>query len=101
MGDYLECLLLPELNLVLAEQAPGFEIIIHHADSFDEKLEKFINSKSSIDLGIGVLAEETPHLSHEELFKDQLVCTGYSNNLLLQKELTLDDYLQAEHLTLS
>jgi len=98
MNDYLECLLLAELNYYLAEHAPGVKCVVKHADFLDDRL--FTQAKP-VDLAIGVLGSEVKYLSQEELFAEQFVCAGNADNPLLKKSLKLAQYLQATHLSLS
>lgn len=98
MNDYLECLLLAELNAYLSANAPGIKFIIKHADTLHDEL--FIKN-NPVHLGIGILTSKAQCLSHEKLFDEHFVCASSKNNSILKKPLTMKTYLAAEHLSLT
>lgn len=98
MHDYVECLLLPELNGYLSRYAPGIKCVVKHADTLGEHL---FMQPNLIDLGIGLLTAKANHLSSEKLFEENYVCVGNAENPLLKKPLKLESYLKAEHLSLT
>lgn len=98
MNDYLECLLLPELNVFLSKNAPGIKCVIKHADILNDRL---FAEPNPVDLGFGVLSADIHYLNHEKLFEERFVCAGNAGHPLLKKPLKLTQYLQAEHLSLN
>lgn len=98
MDDCLECLLLPELNYVLSNQAPGIKCEIFHTNSVNERL--FLEP-DTIDLAIGTLHATSTFLIHEKLFAEHFVCVGRHDHPLLKKPLSMKNYLKAEHLSLN
>jgi DNA-binding transcriptional LysR family regulator len=97
MDDCLECLLLPELNHYLSENAPGIKCEIQHANYLTDRL---FTEQNSIDIGIGMLQSNATFLKQEKLFDEHFVCVGRENHPLLKKTLSLNHYLKAEHLSL-
>jgi len=98
MDDCLECLLLPELNQYLSQHAPKIKCEILHATAISENL--FLKSEA-IDLAIGSLNHNSHFLKHEKLYVEHFVCAARKDHPLLKHPLTLTDYLQSEHLSLT
>lgn len=98
MSDYLECLLLPDLNAYLTEHAPNIKIRIKH---IEDMYAVPFDDASQVDLGLTMLESKAKNVSSEELFSDRFVCAGGGKNPLLQEPLSLKKYLEAEHLSLS
>lgn len=96
MTEYADLILMPSLYKCLAESAPHARLEIKHLNLFQE--EKMIESQE-IELGLGLFCEQPKLFSfpHDILFKDRFVCVATAKHPLFQKELTLENYLQASH----
>jgi LysR family transcriptional activator of mexEF-oprN operon len=98
MSDYIEFVLLPKLLPLLNKQAPNINLRITHLNALDKK-EPF--EAQQLDLGIGVSFAKIPDsLETELLFTDGSACVARANHPLMQKKLTLKNYLAAKHITI-
>ncbi|HVV68741.1 MAG TPA: LysR family transcriptional regulator [Gammaproteobacteria bacterium] len=94
MRDYAEYGLLPKIYAEVKKIAPNVSLKIHPFDDFTA--ENFENEK--LELGIGVEKKFPKQLMSERLFSDSPVCVAHVNHALFKRPLTLEAYLQAEHL---
>lgn len=97
MDDFLECLLLTELNYYFSTHAPKIKCEIEHSNHINEQL--FTGTKP-IDLGLGVVHDKSKFLKYESLYNDHFVCVGRGDHPLLKKPINMEKYLTAEHLSL-
>lgn len=95
MTDYAEYVLLPKLYDEVKKRAPNISLKTLTYHEFSP--ESFENGK--IELGIGLEKKFPKQLRVERLFRDGPVCVAKANHALFEKPLTLERYLQAEHLT--
>lgn len=94
MSDYAEYILLPKLYENLKKLAPNVSLKIQTYHEFSP--EDFENEK--LELGIGIEKKFPKQLQMEKLFSDTLVCVARENHSIFKRTLTLENYLQAEHL---
>lgn len=106
MADATAGLLLPSLVRVIENQAPGIDIRMVPLTTREPRP---MLLRADIDLAIGffpgVVAQlqgstETP-IRHERLFAGQYVCVMRKDHYLSSKELTVDEYCNANHLLVS
>ena len=106
MADATAALLLPSLVRVIENQAPGIDIRMVPLTTREPRP---LLLRADIDLAIGffpgVVAQlqgstETP-IRHERLFAGQYVCVMRKDHYLSSKELTVDEYCNANHLLVS
>ena len=92
--DYIDFILLPYLYAFIKKKAPHVSLKILSMNEFPA--EAFINGQ--IELGIGFEKKLDKQLCHEPLFTDTAVCIARTNHPIFAKPLTLERYLQAEHI---
>ncbi len=106
MADATAGLLLPSFVRVIENQAPGIDIRMVPLTTREPRP---MLLRADIDLAIGffpgVVAQlqgstETP-IRHEHLFAGQYVCVMRKDHYLSSKELTVDEYCNANHLLVS
>ncbi len=95
MTDYAEYVLLPKLYEQLKKLAPNVSLKTLNYNEFSP--EDFEDGK--LDLGIGLEKKVPKQLMIQRLFRDSPVCVAHANHAIFKKPLTLEYYLQAEHLT--
>ncbi|CAN5219787.1 LysR family transcriptional regulator [soil metagenome] len=94
MTDYAEYVLLPKIYTQLKKLAPNVSLKILTYNEFSP--EDFENEK--LELGIGLEKKFPKQLMIERLFSDYPVCVAHANHAIFKQPLTLERYLQAEHL---
>ena len=94
MTDYVSFVLVPSLYDYLKKNAPNICIKVVSVDDFSAEI--FTNGK--IELGIGLERKIDKQLNHELLFNDTAVCVARVDHPIFQKRLTLERYLQADHI---
>lgn len=92
--DYIDFILLPYLYAFIKKKAPHVSLKISSMNEFPT--EAFVNGQ--IELGIGFEKKLDKQLCHESLFTDTAVCVARTNHPIFAKPLTLERYLQAEHI---
>ncbi len=106
MADATAGLLLPSLVRVIENQATGIDIRMVPLTTREPRP---LLLRADIDLAIGVFpgvvaqlqgSTETP-IRHERLFASQYVCVMRKDHYLSSKELTVDEYCNANHLLVS
>ncbi len=94
MTDYAEYVLLPKLYEQVTKLAPNVSLkILAYNEFFPEDFE---NEK--LELGISLERKLPKQLMSERLFSDVPVCVAHANHSIFKKPLTLEAYLQADHL---
>lgn len=95
MSDYSAYVLLPKIYEALTKIAPNLslKILTYHQFSSDD----FEND--ALDLGIGLDKNLPKSLMKERLFEDRPVCVAHQDHEIFQSSLTLEHYLQFNHLT--
>lgn len=88
----------PELKVNLEQQAPG--IAIHTYPYNLVNGERMLN-EAEVDLVIGSPIQTRDSISSRDLFEIEYVCVMKRDHALAKGELTLDKFLQAEHLLVS
>ena len=95
MTDYLDFILLPKLYESLKKQAPNISLKILSIYEFSAE----IFTQQQVELGIGFEKKlNNQSLKHESLFSDYAVCVGRANHSIFKRPLTMERYLQAEHI---
>lgn len=98
MSDVLEYLLLPGLFKVLEKEAPNIRFDIVHIPPVETVLAL---ENDQIDLAISMDLSHATTIRAAELFKDRMVCVMSETHPISQKELTLETFLEQEHLKVS
>lgn len=94
MTDYTESVLLPKLYTQINKLAPNISLKIHHYNElFPQNFED-----EGLDLGIGLEAQLPKQLVSQRLFSDYPVCVAHKKHAIFKQPLTLDSYLQQEHI---
>ena len=95
MTDYLDFILLPKLYESLKKQAPNISLKILSIHEFSAEM----FTQQQIELGIGFEKKlNSQSLNHESLFSDYAICVNGANHSIFKRPLTLERYLQAEHI---
>jgi DNA-binding transcriptional LysR family regulator len=95
MSDYAEFVLLPKLCQKLREMAPGVTLKVRHINQLGDSIPF---ETGEIELGVGLMGEKSAQLRSDVLFSAQAMCIARANHPLMKKPLTVESYLQAEHL---
>lgn len=94
MTDYAEYVVLPKLYEHIRKIAPHVSLkILHYNDYAPDDFEG-----EQLELGIGLEKRFPKQLKMERIFTDAAVCAGHKNNPIFKRPITLERYLQAEHL---
>lgn len=95
MNDFAANLLLPKLVIVFEELAPNLDIRTIPTTHIDAatKLEK-----AEIDLAVGVFPNTNPRLRSQSLLMSPFSCVMRRHHALAHHPLTLENYVQANHL---
>jgi len=97
MPDFRSALLLPKIMEKIKPYQPNIKINIKYVNYFEEPqyfLDKHIN------LGIGFVKKPSNLWHYEHLREDKVVIIGNKKNPFMKKKtLTLEDYLQAQHIS--
>lgn len=72
MRDYASVVLLPGLMKLLAQQAPGLELVVMPIVGGDESQGSL--DSAALDLAVTVFPRLAPHLHRQRLFADPVVC---------------------------
>jgi DNA-binding transcriptional LysR family regulator len=94
--DSISITILPALMERLAKHAPRIQLQVL---ALDEDVHKNLEA-NLLDLAI-LLNGAHPSLRTESLFRDEFVCLLARNNPLASPKLTMDRYLNAQHLSIS
>ncbi|EJN39644.1 transcriptional regulator [Pseudomonas sp. GM84] len=95
MSDLTGYLLLPDMLAALASQAPKITLDILHMSP--ERTIKALET-DQLDFAISMQLRHNNSICSEQLFEDQMVCVMRSDHPLAEKDLTLNDFLAADHL---
>lgn len=98
IGDYEESLILPRLLNQVSNLSPGIVLNSQHFSIF--------NPITELESGQSDFAITRHHINHENLhslplFEDPFVCYLRSNHPLAGRSLTLDDYLELQHIQIA
>ena len=98
MSPEIELLLIPDLTARLRRLAPGIKILarVFPYEAMEPSLED-----GSIDLAVGCTYTMTSRRSFEKLYETGVACCFNPDLLPLPNPVGLDDYLSAEHSTIS
>lgn len=95
MSDLVGFLVLPPVLSELRTHAPGVTLDVLHM-SPDRTLKAL--EADQLDFGLSMELRHSDSIRSEALFDDQMVCVMRSDHPLAQGELSMDQFLQAEHL---
>ncbi|WGS85610.1 LysR family transcriptional regulator [Methylomonas sp. UP202] len=98
--DYVEALLLPKLAPRIARQAPGVDIRFKRTSS-RFPLEALEQGEIDLVLGFEVMLNPPKHLHCLALFDDCMVCVARVGHPVVNRELTLEQYIGLPHIMLS
>jgi len=98
MTDLAEALVLPKLIPLFAEEAPHVSL-----QSYYVKRNELVRNlaRGELDFAVDVPVVEDPQLSHQSLMKDDYVCVLRHGHPALQEVLTLEGFLQMQHIHVS
>ncbi len=98
MTDLAEALVLPKLIPLFEESAPHVSL-----QSYYVKRNELVRnlSRGELDFAVDVPVVEDPQLSHQSLMKDDYVCVLRHGHPALQEALTLESFLQMQHIHVS
>lgn len=97
MSDYAEFLFLLPLCEYICRNAPGISL---HAVHLNQITDSEIFNEKKLDLAIGVQTQPSLHLTAEYLLTERAVCVAAADHPMMQKRLTLSQYLRAKHIVL-
>lgn len=95
MSDHTEFCILPNLLDILCKHAPDVELSVQHVNQLNGN-EPLQNGE--LDLVIGCLFSDSANLVTEDLFDIKGVVAARKSHPLMQKRMTLKQYLSAKHL---
>jgi DNA-binding transcriptional LysR family regulator len=95
MSDLVGFLVLPPVLSELRAHAPGVTLDVLHM-SPDRTLKAL--EADQLDIGLSMALRHSDSIRSEALFDDQMVCVMRSDHPLAQGELSMDQFLRAEHL---
>lgn len=98
MSPEIELLLIPDLAARLRRLAPGIKVLarVFPSDAMEPSLED-----GSIDLAVGCTYTKTSRRSFEKLYETGMACCFNPGLMALSSPVSLEDYLSAEHSTIS
>ncbi|MGF1731154.1 LysR family transcriptional regulator [Photobacterium kasasachensis] len=97
LTDGTAAVVMPALRQIIEQEAPNIAIhtVPYKLDGED------LLSNADVDLVFDHYNGETKHIRTKEMFDNHFVCIMNSNHLLADTDLTLDNFLQADHLLVS
>jgi DNA-binding transcriptional LysR family regulator len=95
MSDLIGYLVLPAVLSELRARAPGVTLDVLHMSP--ERTLKALET-DQLDFGLSMELKHANNIRSEPLFTDQMVCVMRSGHPLAKKRLTLERFLDAEHL---
>ena len=98
LNDYAQAALLPMLQAHLARSAAQVELLVQ-ADDADSLLQRL--ESGALDLAIDYLHFDLPELHYAPLREEQLVVIGRAGHPAFSGGLSLEDYQQARHITVT
>lgn len=99
LPDYVELIVLPSLMSAL-EKLPHI-VIETTIEAMADNPHLFIDNK--VDIAIGAINENSlsAQLKAEKLYEEEIICFASKNNPLINKPLSLKDYLASKHIAFS
>ncbi len=99
LPDYVELIVLPSLMSAL-EKLPHI-VIETTIEAMADNPHLFIDDK--VDIAIGAINENSlsAQLKAEKLYEEEIICFASKNNPLINKPLSLKDYLASKHIAFS
>lgn len=98
--DYMEFLLLPPLMGLIQSHAPKVDVHTRQL-GIDELAEELEEGQIDVGLGFAVALQSASHLRRETLFEDRMACMVRRDHPLARDGLTLDSYLNLNHILIS
>ncbi|MEO1656629.1 MAG: LysR family transcriptional regulator [Pseudomonadota bacterium] len=98
LNDVAEALFLPRLMHDLNIHAPGASVVSYYERRSELSLSM---SSGKLDIAIDVPAAVDKDMHHHPLFKEQYVCAVRENHPDVHGDLTLEQYLDLEHIEVS
>ncbi|RQR26489.1 LysR family transcriptional regulator [Burkholderia sp. Bp9142] len=95
MSDLVGCLVLPQILAALSEKAPGVTLDILHMSP--ERTIRALES-DQLDFALSMQLQHASNIRSQPLFMDQMVCVMRADHPLAQGEVTLERFLEADHL---
>lgn len=97
-ADYFELTILPRLIRYLGEHAPGIRIRTKYLEK-DQIVEQL--DRREVDVAFGVIAEVPSRIQLQSAMQESFVCLLREGHPLLEKRLTLEQFLQVPHVLFS
>lgn len=96
IADELQCFLIPRLMERIAVEAPKvrLSLFLHDKDYDAKQLED-----GNVKLVLAVNCTAPEHLSQSRIYTDDFVCLMRKNHHLNNSKITMQDYVNAEHLS--
>lgn len=98
VNEYLESTLMTEVLPELVQHAPNIKVVTRRAFAISDDLFELF---PKLDLAIGLSNLVHRNIRIQQLYTEKMVCIGAGDNKLLKKPLTLEKYLNAQHLCLN
>ncbi|GAB3530665.1 LysR family transcriptional regulator [Photobacterium alginatilyticum] len=97
LTDGTAAVVMPALRQIIEQEAPNIAIhtVPYKLDGED------LLSNADVDLVFDHYNGETKHIRTKEMFDNHFVCIMNSNHVLASSDLTLNSFLQADHLLVS
>ncbi len=93
--DYIEVIVMPQLQVLLAKEAPGLQISIRPTGG---ELPKRALEEGSVDLAIAGFYEDLPEgFYRSKLFSDGFACATRKNHPTIRDRLSMDDFFDNKH----
>lgn len=97
MSDYSQLVILPSLLQTVAALAPNTELLV--IPGYDDLEQRLLSGEAQV--GFGVKLHDSPHLLQRKLLDDEIVCLIRNNHPLVQETLSLETYLQLDHILIA
>jgi DNA-binding transcriptional LysR family regulator len=98
MSDYTAFLLLPQLLQTIAAEAPEVSIQVRSGER--AKLLALLDT-GEVDVVCGVFSDDVPWHNSQKLFAERFVCVCRQGHPFIQGQVSLQDYVRANHLLIS
>ncbi|WP_242540504.1 LysR family transcriptional regulator [Trinickia mobilis] len=95
MSDLVSCLVLPQILATLSGSAPGVTLDVLHMSP--ERTVRALEN-DQLDFALSMRLQHASNIRSEKLFMDEMVCVMRADHELTQGELTLERFLDADHL---
>lgn len=98
VGDYFELTILPRLMRYLGEHAPGIRIRTKYVE-INQIVEQL--DRREVDIAFGAITQVPTRIQLQPALEERFVCMLREGHPLLEKHLTLKQFLQVPHVVFS